>query len=250
MLTDKINDNPKSQKAMISVLLALFILSFFTIFFALALVSERTTHNYAMTENMWLFFLPLPIPLASLVLGIIYKRKGFKTTKNIVAGIIFSILLIIYGSFTFIFRDTYSHDYSYVNRIEAQINFDLPDEGNITTQDWSGGTQTGMQAGVTNYLYASDIIFTDASEISKLNKRISESELWLTYISTPLSGEIPDMYNLPLLDEYDYFLIYNVDLKTYNSIPESSGRYSFIFVAYSSAQGTMKIGEYSFKVLI
>lgn len=248
---NNISASIKNPKVIKVVLLLLFILSFFTIYMALALVSATTNATQGMTENMWLFFLPLPIPLASLILGIIYKKKGFKATKNIVVGIIFTVLLIIYGSFTFIFSDMYSHDFSYVNRVGASIGFDLPDKGDIATEDWTGGTQTGTQANVVKYHYMSDITFTDKSQVSKFNSEISDSELWLPSVRTSLMGLIPSMYSdLTSSAEYDYFMIYNADLKSYNTIPESSGTYRYLFIAYNSLEGTMKIIEYSLVVLV
>ncbi|HCC35767.1 MAG TPA: hypothetical protein DEQ02_09120 [Ruminococcaceae bacterium] len=243
--------NKSSQNIIRTILLLVFISSFFTILGAMALVAIKTNYNCSMTENMWLFFLPIPIPLSSLILGLIYKRKGYKATKNIVVGIIFTALLTIYGSFTFIFSGIFFHDYEYVNQIETQINFALPDKGQITTQDWSAGTQTGADTPTINYLYDSDIRFTDRAEIANFNESINNSELWMTSIKTSLLGEIPPLYSIYFSGtEYRYFLIYNVDLKAYNTLPEKSGTYRFIFISYDSVHNTMKIGEYTLKILI
>lgn len=101
-----VNEKQVYRKTARVALLCLFICSFFTLFFALGLVALKTNGRQDpalgsayMIENMWLFFVPVPIPLSSLILGIIYKRKGYKATKNIVVGIIFTTLLSIYGSF-------------------------------------------------------------------------------------------------------------------------------------------------------
>ncbi len=248
---NKISKSVKNQKLIKVVLFLLFILSFFTIYMALALVAATANAAHPTTENMWLCFLPLSIPLASLILGIIYKEKGFKATKNIVVGIIFSASLVIYGSFTFIFSDLYSHDFTYVNRVEEMIDFDLPDNGDITTEDWTDGTQTGTQANVVKYLYMSDIMFTEEGEVAKLNAEISDSELWLTYVSTSLMGLVPSIYSdLAASSEYDYFMIYNARMKSYNTIPESSGKYRYLLIAYNSREGTMEIIEYTLAVLI
>ena len=204
-----------------------------------------------MPENMWRFYLFLPIPLASLILGIIYKRKGFKSTKNIVVGIIFSALLLIYGSFTFIFSSMYSHDFSYVNRIAAEIDFSLPSTGDIASLDWTRGTQSGTQAKVEQYYYTSDVTFADSDEVLEFNIAVSQSELWKTSVNTTLIGLLPSMYNyLSSSTQYDYYMIYNVDLRSYNSIPNSSGTYRYIFIAYNSLESTMKIVEYSLDVLV
>lgn len=239
------------RKVIRVALLLLFILSFLSIYMGLALVSATTNYAHPTTENMWLYFVPLPIPLASLILGIIYKKKGFKATKNIVVGIIFSVSLIIYGSFTFIFSDFYSHDFSYVNQVETLIDFDLPDNGNITTEDWTDGTQTGTSANTVYYQYFSDITFTDEGEIAKLNKEIMNSELWLTSVRTSLMGLVPSIYSdLPVSSEYDHFMLYNISLKTYNVIPERAGSYQYLFIAYNCRESTMKIIEYTLMVRI
>lgn len=248
----KIPDAIKGGGIIYVCMILLFIFTLLTLYIALALVSVKTNNsNSAMTENMWRFFLVLPIPLASLILGIIYKRKGFKTTKNIVAGIIFTLLLSIYGSFTFIFSGMYSHDYSYVNRIETEIGLDLPDSGIVTTQRWSSGVEQETQTDIVEYLFKSDITFTNEAEIQKFNTEIGESSLWLASVSTPLMGEIPAMFSyLTLSDQYDCFMIYNADLDTYNSIPEKSGTYRFAYIAYDSQNAKMVIGEYNLKVNI
>lgn len=200
---------------------------------------------------MWLFFLLLPIPLANLILGIIYKKKGFKAKKNIVVGIIFTALLVLYGSFTFIFGGMYSHDFAYVSQIETEIRFDLPDKGEISTQDWTVGTQTEPDPNTVQYYYTSNITFTDKSEITNFNAEISQSDLWLTSVNTTLIGLVPSMYSyLPSSTQYDYFMIYNVDLESYNAMPENSGTYRYIFIAYSSLDDTMKIGEYALSVIV
>ncbi len=55
------------------------------------------------TANMWVFYLFLPIPMASIAVGYILKKKGYKYKKNVISGIIMAILLCIYGSFAFLF---------------------------------------------------------------------------------------------------------------------------------------------------
>jgi len=224
------------------ILLALFIVSFFTIHFAMMLMTVISdSGDFSSIKNSWLLYLMLPIPLTSLVMGIIYKRKGFKSTKNIVVGIIFTVLLLIYGSFGFVFNNVSSDDYSYVTNIETEISFDLPNEGKISTMNWTSGTQTSVIADIM-----SDVTFTNEEEIFKFNIEISESDLWVTSMKTTLTSLLPLTYSsYPTSDLYDYFMIYNIDLKTYNILPKHSGTYRYVFIAYNSSKGTMKIGEYS-----
>ena len=86
---------------MISILL--FVLSICTLWGALLGVSILSEIHPNMADNMWVFFLFLPIPLASVVFGFYLKKKGYRYKKNVIVGWIIAALLCIYGSFTFIF---------------------------------------------------------------------------------------------------------------------------------------------------
>lgn len=58
-------------------------------------------------ENMWVFWLWLPLPIISIIWGFKYKKVGIKCTKNIVAGFIVGFLLLMYGCFSFLFDTFY-----------------------------------------------------------------------------------------------------------------------------------------------
>lgn len=58
----------------------------------------------AFAGYLWILYLFTPIPLASVAFGYILRKKGLKWKKNVVIGIIFTMLLILYGSFTFLIR--------------------------------------------------------------------------------------------------------------------------------------------------
>lgn len=81
----------------------LFIASLFSLLCALVLVNAASTVNGLFTENMWLFFLFTPISIALTVFGFILKSKGYKYKKYLITGIVVTIFLCVYGSFTFMF---------------------------------------------------------------------------------------------------------------------------------------------------
>lgn len=81
----------------------LFVASLLSILGALALVGAMSGVNGLFVENMWVFFLMTPIPIASIIFGIILKSKGYKYKKNIIVGLIMTFFLCVYGSFVFIF---------------------------------------------------------------------------------------------------------------------------------------------------
>jgi len=86
-----------------TISIVLFVASLLSIMGALALVGVVSNANGLFVENMWLFFLLTPIPIASIIIGFILKSKGYKYKKNIIAGFIMTFFLCIYGSFTFMF---------------------------------------------------------------------------------------------------------------------------------------------------
>ncbi len=98
----KTTENPIPDKWRIASIV-LFVASLLSILGALALVGTVSNANGLFVENMWLFFLLTPIPIASIVLGFVLKAKGYKYKKNTIAGIIMTLFLCIYGSFTFMF---------------------------------------------------------------------------------------------------------------------------------------------------
>ena len=114
---------PKDKLKTISLLL--FVLSICTIWGALIGVATLNGINQAMTENMWVFFVFLPIPIASIVFGFYLKKKGYKYKKNVIVGIIMATLLFIYGSFTFIFSNLYSHSDEPILNAEQVLNIDI-----------------------------------------------------------------------------------------------------------------------------
>ena len=83
--------------------IVLFVASLLSIHTALALIMLVAKSNEQFTQNTWIFFLLTPVTLASTVFGFILKAKGYKYKKNIIAGIIMTVLLLLYGSFMFIF---------------------------------------------------------------------------------------------------------------------------------------------------
>lgn len=99
--TKILKDATSDKRRVISMLL--FVASLLSILGALVLVSAISSIKNLFVENMWLFFLMTPIPVLSIVYGFLLKAKGYKYKKNIVAGIIMTLFLCIYGSFSFMF---------------------------------------------------------------------------------------------------------------------------------------------------
>src|SRR5690554_3028957 len=119
-------------------LLVMFILSLLSIFGAMMLVAISVAMSplpdfpLTMTEHMWKFYLIVPIPGVSAILGIVFIRKKYKCKKNIIAGIIMTTLLCVYGGFTSIFANRISHDSNYIIELSNEVNFYIPNDSYIS----------------------------------------------------------------------------------------------------------------------
>lgn len=215
----------------------LFVLSICTIFGGLIGVSILTEIHQTMVENMWICFVFLPIPLASIVFGIYLKKQGYKYIKNIIVGIIMAMLLCAYGSFTFIFANTYSHSEDPIIQAEHILNIDIPQHSHISTQDWTKGTQAIPRG----YIYYTSDIYFDNASVEEFEKNISSDEKWISKIPSDLvciSSFYCDMRTS------DYYIIYNKDTKEFNKLPDKNGSYEFLNILYNVENNTMVIVEY------
>ncbi|MBQ7935547.1 MAG: hypothetical protein IJ333_04285 [Clostridia bacterium] len=91
----------KKDRSILSRVLV--IASITSVFAALFCISRQLLPNGDMIEYMWIFFLFIPVPLTSIIYGILRNHNGYQNRKNILIGVIILILLCLYGSFTFMF---------------------------------------------------------------------------------------------------------------------------------------------------
>lgn len=68
-----------------------------------AALALRSGTRFIPAQNMRVFLWFLPVPLASVVYGFVLKARGYPYKTNVIVGIIITILLCVYGCFSFIF---------------------------------------------------------------------------------------------------------------------------------------------------
>ena len=227
---------PKNALRTISILL--FVLSILTIWCALIGVAELSSINHRVeTENMWVFFLFLPVPIASIVFGFYLKRKGCKYKKNVIVGFIMAALLSIYGSFSFLFADVYSHDDGPILKAEQMLNIDIPTHLRINTQDWTKGTQSVPRG----YIYSVSEIYFDDAAVEGFEIGLPSDAKWISAIPNTMVGITSYFCDI---QASDYCIIYNTDTGEFNQLPSKSGTYVFINVLYNAATNTMTLVEY------
>lgn len=97
-ITEKQKPNRKGSLTAISIIL--FVLSIASIWIALIVASAMSWWDpYLFPHNLRIFLAFLPIPVGSIVFGVVTQRKGYAYKKNIVVGIIMAALLLVYGLF-------------------------------------------------------------------------------------------------------------------------------------------------------
>lgn len=239
-LNKKTIDYTKGVDIQKIVLVILFVATLFSLFIATGIGALLSVGSYGVIPNnmFWSFIAPLPIPLASLILGIIYKRKGYKCKKNIVAGIIFTILLCIYGAISYTAEDVYDHSDTPIIKTEEKLEIDIPEHKQINTQDWTTFNQS-INRGYIHY--TSDVYFED-SQVIEFEKEIQDNTMWLSVIPNNLIGI---MSPLSETSKGEYCLVYNTITKELNTLPKENGTYRFLYVRYNPESNIMRIEEYN-----
>lgn len=219
-----------------TILMILFIASLLSLFFSM-IIGTIMSESHIFFQSPWAFFVVLPIPVASLIAGIIFKKRGYRCKKNIVAGIVFTVLLCIYGIGTFQTSEMYDHSDTAIVKVEEALGIDFPESKQIDTQNLSDSEQTSKRGFL---YYTSDVYFAEA-DVENFEKEIGQNSIWLKSVPNNLIG-----ITSPLSEFYkgSYFIVYNVDTKQINKLPEDSGKYRFYYIAYDDESDSMKIDEY------
>ena len=158
----------------------------------------------------------IPVGILSLLTGKVFKRAGQKHQKFFVVAWICIPLLLIFGSYSFIFRGI-SYDVSDIYSIEEKTDLDLPDKIKMASHNYGGYR--------INY-----IKITDTDEATDFVKEISADERWTTKINANINEMLPLEIQAELIN-FDFFAVYNLSTDTYNEL-STSEKCKYVFIAY------------------
>lgn len=179
------------------------------------------------------------IPILSFSLGIYYRKNGYLCKKNIIGGIIMTVIMVmasLTGFFTYFnVKDSFFDDYSYVNDLEDIIKFELPDTGDIFTDKGFNFNKDGYKL-----ISSSEITFSDKEEIKKFNDSIKNSDIWVSNNSSYLKMLEPVFF----VSDSDYYMVYIKDLNIYNMAPSNSGSYYTYYLEYDIEESKLMVYEY------
>ena len=153
-----------------------------------------------------------------------------------IAGLIMVALLCIYGSFTFMFADTYSHSDEPILNTEKMLNIDIPIHSQITTQKYTNGISYPRGS-----VYSTSDIYFKSTAVTDFEKSLPNDPKWTPSISSNLVGITSYLCEIT---ESDYYMIYNVNTGEFNTLPSKSGTYQFINLLYDTEKNAMKLIEY------
>lgn len=245
------NNNKNSEKIIKEIhnriekiLLVLFVLSILCCYCAVVsvnIVSKKEVAILVITK-MWIFWLWLPIPIASIVLGIKYKNRGIKCKKNIIAGCISSAFLVFFGAI-FIISPTVTKKYQLINNYADIINVSLPKKGTLSQEHYDK-LMDDDKKNITNTL-----VFYDgaSNQIKSFEEEIKKSEFWnkKANIASMLKAMIP--LQIKNVNKNYYCLIYNDKTQEYNTLPHYSGTYHIYVIAYYPNSYTLEINDFDYE---
>lgn len=215
--------------------IALFVATLLSIWAALICVGIASGFGADMMSVMWIFYLFLPIPIASIAVGILFKKKGIKTRKNIVAGVIIAILLIIYGSFTFLSGGA-GFDLASVE-LRTGIDFPAPERSAAISYSSSFGLDDSQ---LITYTY--ELSFAEA-DAEAFEAQIAADARWLSEPPRELNSVISaEAY----ASNADYFIFFDLIAETCNTLPDPEGDPSYIYILYDADTNTAQITEFTY----
>lgn len=169
---------------------------------------------------IWIFFLFIPIVAISFFLGLKLKELGLKYKQNYVVAFIVIPILVIFGSYRWLFSDAISFDKSNIENVESRIVFDLPNELKTAT------------------MYSDEYVVSYAKILNNQEKEdfkseIIKNDMWTDNLGTLIENQMPFEIKGDLVScEYSLCVFFSDDETLVNEYPEKGGLYSCVLVAY------------------
>lgn len=218
------------------VLFVLTIISIWASMFLILLTPQKENVPLPLTFNYtYVAYYLLPIPVLSIILGIIYRIKGLKCAKNIIAGIIVTGIILSEGSVSFLINDEI--DYKNITTYQDVIGINLPSQGKYYKINWD---ESYLLNHKSNY-----IIFTNPKEEKTFFEELQNSKNWLTKkeISTNIENLLTPA-TCESVNQECYYSIYIKELNTHNTLPVQNGVYHIYAMTYSRDKSYLDIEEY------
>lgn len=243
---DKMDEiNGQGEHRLSPWLLFLFVLSIVLpiLFFLLSIVLGHKAEGQDPTKDiasmMWIMGFAALVPLCSLVLAFVAKKKEKKDhyVKNMVVGFIQFPLCVLLALFSI--PSAGGRDYSYLNEVGALTSISFPKEGHLRTFERSGSVSPEL---VCQTL----AVFDEGASYQEFVLSFDEeNSVWVPwqedYEEIAFSGAY---HHGPECYAYDYVCLLNKTDSTKNMIPTAPGSYHFLEIAHVEDKNWVWIYDY------
>jgi len=207
----------KKEKRLGNILFWLTLITPFASFALTSAVGEVSIFGIAgIVRYSWIMWLFIPIGILSILIGIKLKKCNQRYKKNFIIAFICLPLLVIFGSYRFIFK-YFSYEPDKIIAVENKISLVLPQDVKIATNK------------IYSYNVSYAKIINNESKV-KFENEIKNNHLWQNELSSKIKSILP--FDIQYESEaFDRFVFYNITSGEYNTYP-SDGEYKCVFVAY------------------
>ncbi len=211
---------------------ALFICCFLSLFTAISMILDSMPESAESSimealDNLRIFHYFLPVPILSIIVGILLNKNKIRNIKNIVVGIIIGVYMLIFGFFPNIFGNINNN----FNSVETALGIDFPECISFRrSTSFSDNAQT-----------VTSMSFTESAS-NEFETTIKKDSRWSSTGRKDFYEILPESIgNIPC----DLFLIYNITTDEFGKLPDSEGEYEFIYISYDTEMNTAYIFEYT-----
>ena len=228
----------KPGKGWKALSIVLFVLSIASLYFGVMGMAIATNPLRPSLSGIWTCFLFLPLPVASLVFGIVAKARGYRFRKNQIVAFVMIPVLCFLGLLSFA-AGPYVDP---VEKTEEVLQMELPRWESVRAFRNGNGTDLG----VGTLFYEGEIEFSPHS-VKDFEEALAKDPRFVSELSTELfSLRVSADPALLLYSDAELYFLYNVDTGEYNTLPAESGTYRFYFVMYDADRAWLYLGEYDF----
>ena len=241
VLVNRMSDSKKGilkEKTFSKILLVLEILSLLS--FCGAILSINIISNkvvdFLLTEKMFVFWLWLPIPIFSIIFGYYCKRSSINPKLSIRFGVLVSLLLIIFGSFSIV-MPVGRVSYDVVKEYEEVLKIDIPKDGDFVQNKYNTYFDLDKKNVVVTEMYFKND--------KKLEKYIISNDNWIDLDTAVKEYERIVPYQMKNREcNKCYITIYNNDLDKYNSFSDLDKNTHFTVGLYNTESNVLEINSF------
>lgn len=215
------------RKNIVSNLLFWFTLISPCIAFSLAaLIGEADMFTVlGIVRYSWIMFLFLPFGILSFFYSMHLKKNNKKYKKNLIIAMICVPILVLFGSYRFIFSNVISFDNAYLNKFETQLNISFPKSIKTATR-------------ITDSCHITYAHIESKNEQTSFYSMILDNSQWSNYLEEQEKNKLPQII-LYEISNFGYYFFYDVTNSKYDVNLNIDSTTEIMFIAYDKVHSRL-----------